>query len=66
MAVNDRRYGLSIIYCYRLQNNSPQNQQHLVSPVKGKCHALRDKRVVKADYLYLFSIIVEYIYKFNP
>ena len=43
----------------------PQNQQHLVVPVKGRCHALRDKRVVKADYLYWLSVINKYIYKLN-
>ena len=29
-----------------LQNGNFKSQQHLVVPVKGKCHALRDKRVV--------------------
>ena len=34
MAVNDRRYGLSIIYCYRLQNNSSKNNNTLLSLLK--------------------------------
>ena len=34
MAVNDRRYGLSIIYCYRLQNNSSKTNNTLLSLLK--------------------------------
>ena len=31
MAVNDRRYGLSISCCYQLQNNSPKTNNALLS-----------------------------------
>ena len=31
MAVNDRRYGLIIICCYRVQNGNPAEQQYLAS-----------------------------------